>query len=660
MSVYLKDIPLTKAKAIFQDALEENSLWQICGIEELPLDENVFGRVLAEPIFAKISSPHYHASAMDGFAIKAEDTMGALPSKPITLKYNEQTIYLDTGDPLPEWANAVIPIEQVESLDINSKIITDIRKPAYIRIRTTITPWMHVRPMGEDYVSSQLVLPAGQVLRSVDLGAIAAAGHSKVRVSKKPHVAILPTGTELIPIGSEIRKGDIIEYNSIVLASQVNSWGGEAYRYLPTPDNFDVLLECVQQAANKNDLVLINAGSSAGSEDYSARVVETLGTLLVHGVAVRPGHPVILGLIKRTGKGYEEKKVPIIGIPGYPVSAALTGEIFVEPLISCWLGRRSVDPFEISASLTRKITSPAGDDDYVRVLCGRVGERILATPLARGAGVISSMVKADGIIILPRGVQGLESGANVKVRLYRSMSEIERSLFIIGSHDMTLDLLTQYLSKWGIRLISANVGSVGGLIALSRGEAHLAGTHLLDPETGEYNVTYIKQYLSDTPVQLITWAKREQGLLVLPGNPKSIRNLEDLVRNDVTFTNRQRGAGTRVLLDYYLQRLNIIPESIHGYNQEEFTHLAVAAAVASGRSDCGLAVAAAAGALNLDFIPLFQERYDIVIPCQFLSNGYLNPVLEIIRSSSFKRDVSALPGYDVSDMGKVVISNCSS
>lgn len=651
MSIYLHDIPLAEAQERLQQALEAAGLWRVLGVEEIPLDENALGRVAAEPIWAKISSPHYHASAMDGFALRAEKTAGAMPSTPVVLEVGPQAQYVDTGDPLPDWANAVVPIENVEAVHFDDTPAEDARHPDLIRLRAACTPWSHVRPMGEDIVATQLVLPAGQTLRPADLGAVAASGHTRLRVSRKPGVAILPTGTELVPVGAPLKRGDIIEYNSIVLAAEVRSWGGEPARYPISIDDPAVIRARVQDAADRYDLVLLNAGSSAGSEDFSARVVEELGTLLVHGVALRPGHPVILGLIRRSdGSGV----TPIIGVPGYPVSAALTGEIFVEPLLAAWLGRQPLQPVEVTAALTRKITSPAGDDDFVRMVAGRVGNRLLAAPLSRGAGVISSLVRADGITILPRGVQGLEPGATVKVRLYRPPHELERTIFAIGSHDMTLDLVAQFLAERQRRLVSANVGSQGGLVALRRGEAHLAGSHLLDPETGEYNLPYLKQYLPDTPVQVVTWVGREQGLLTLPGNPKGIRGLPDLARPDVRFVNRQRGAGTRVLLDYHLDKLGIRPESIQGYDQEEYTHLAVAAAVASGRADCGLAVAASAQALGQDFIPLFQERYDLIIPCEFLQGDLLAPLFDLMSDARFRRAVAALPGYDLSQMGRVV------
>jgi putative molybdopterin biosynthesis protein len=656
MSVYLHDIPLPDAQARLKQALQEADLWRILGTESIPLSENALGRVTAEPVWARISSPHYHASAMDGFAVRAVSTNGALPSRPMALRIGPEAEYVDTGDPLPEWANAVIPIENVESLDEDGKLTPEIRNPAFIRIRASVTPWSHVRPLGEDIVATQLVLPAGHILKPADLGAIAASGHQEIRVVRKPKVAILPTGTELVPIGSALKAGDILEYNSLVIAAQVQSMGGEPTRFSITKDDFDLICEKVQEAAQTHDLVLLNAGSSAGKEDFSSKVVEKLGTLLVHGVAVRPGHPVILGLLDQQPAIKNQKlKVPIIGVPGYPVSAALTIDIFVEPLLARWLGRRPAELPTESATLTRKIVSPAGDDDFVRVAVGRVDDRLLAAPLSRGAGVITSLVQADGLALIPRGVQGMEAGEQVSVRLYRSKSEIEKTIFCIGSHDLTLDLVSQYLSDHDRRLVSANVGSQGGLIALRRGEAHLAGSHLLNPETGEYNVSYIRQYMPGIPVKLVAFVGREQGLLIKRGNPKEIKSLADLPRTGIRFVNRQRGAGTRVLLDYHLKLMTIDPEQIVGYGQEEYTHLGVAAAVSSGRADCGLGIAAAAQALDLDFIPLFQERYDLVIPSRFAGTDLLAPLFALLTDGNFRKAVSQLPGYDVSIMGRIIL-----
>ena len=589
---------------------------------------------------------------MDGFAVYASQTQDALPSKPVRLLTGEQAFYVDTGDPLPERTNAVIPIENVEPVYDDLSTESDPRHPQAILIRSAVTPWSHIRLLGEDIVATQLVLPSGQKLRAFDLGAIAACGHSRIRVIRKPQVAVIPTGDELVEIGREAKAGDIIEYNAMMIAAQVNSWGGEAHRYPIVKDDPDHIREAVMHAASRSDLILLNAGSSAGSEDHSSRVIESLGELLVHGVAVRPGHPVIIGII-RSATSNGERFVPIIGVPGYPVSAALTCELFVEPLIDLWSGqpRKYVD--EVEAELTHKVTSPAGDDDMMRVALGKVGGRLMAAPLSRGAGVITSLVRADGITIIPRGTQGLEAGEKVRVRLYRSQKELENTLFITGSHDLTLDVLAEYLAEKGHRLVTSNVGSLGGLLALQKREAHACGSHLLDPDTGIYNDSYIRQYLPDRQVEVMQWVGRVQGLLVQKGNPKNILTLQDLTRPDVEFANRQRGAGTRVLLDYHLKKLGIKIESIHGYRDEEYTHLGVAAAVVSGRADCGLGIKAAATALDLDFIPLFNETYELVIPEEDFRSELFLPVIQAAEDMEFRSRIERLPGYDTTHMGEV-------
>ena len=616
----------------------------------IPLDEYCLGRVLAKPIWARLSSPHYHASAMDGYAVRSETTEPATPSNPVDLLVGTQTEYLDTGDPLPAWADSVIPVENVEAVVEETGSTNQPNHVIAIRIRSAVTPWSHVRTMGEDMVTTQLVLPAGHTLRPVDLGAIAASGHDNLTVARKPRIAIIPTGTELVPIGQPVHAGDIIEFNTLVLAAQVMGWGGEATRFPITLDDFELICQRVLEAAHKHDLILLNAGSSAGSEDFSAGVVEKLGELLVHGVAVRPGHPVILGMI-----GEKPNQIPIIGVPGYPVSAILTGEIFIEPLIANWLGRSPHLPLTMKAKLTRKVTSPAGDDDYMRLAVGRVGNQILAAPLSRGAGVITSMVRADGITIIPRGIQGMPAGSEVIVHLYRHPDDIDKTIFAIGSHDMTIDIMAQFLAVKNRRLISANVGSMGGLVALSRGECHLAGSHLLDPESGEYNIKYVRQTLPNKVNKVIAFVERTQGIMVAKGNPKYIFSLNDLTKDGIAYLNRQSGAGTRLLLDYHLRLLGISPDSIKGYYNEEYTHLAVAAAIASGRADCGLGIEAAAQALGLDFIPLYQERYDLVIPQNYYESQLLEPLFEILYDQEFKKSVSNLPGYNVEKMGNVIM-----
>ena len=670
---YLEDIPLEDAWAAFRDALTTANLWRPLDAETVPLNR-AHGRVTAEAVWARLSSPHYHASAMDGYAVRAEDTVGA--SEVVAVRFSiidagEQrsgsagekessaddpfspALPVNTGHPLPPWANAVVMIEHVQPVTL------DDGRPG-IELRAALPPWHHVRSMGEDMVATELVLAANHRLRPVDLGALAGAGHATVRVIHRPRVAIIPTGSELVPVDAgEPPPGRIIEYNSLVLAAQVESWGGAPTRWPIVADDFDAIRAAVATAAADHDLVLLNAGSSAGSEDYTAHVVQSLGRLLVHGVAVRPGHPVVLGIVTNDERSELVTRrsslvTPIIGVPGYPVSAALTGEIFVEPLLARWQGQQPHQPPTLQGTLTRKIASHTGDEDFVRVVVGQVGDQTTVTPISRGAGVITSLVRADGIVRIPRFSEGADAGAAVTVHLYRDPRDIARALVAIGSHDLALDLLAQFLAERheGLRLVSANVGSLGGLVALRRGEAHLAGTHLLDPVTGEYNTAYVRRYLPGQRVALVTLAGRQQGWLVPRGNPLGLSGWDDAARPDVRLVNRQRGAGTRVLLDYELGRRSIAPETVRGYEREEYTHLAVAAAVASGAADAGLGIQAAARALRLDFVPLAHEPYELAIPQAAYESERLRPLLALLGDDAFRAAVAAMPGYDTSVMGR--------
>lgn len=656
--IYLEDIPLEEAQAVFHKAFVEAGLAQPLTTETIPLSQ-ANGRVTAQAVWAKLSAPHYHASAMDGFALRAKDSEGATETHPIQFslvtspeeaeRVRRPAQAVNTGHPLPAWANTVVMIE-------HTQLIADEAGDT-IEIRAALPPWHHVRAMGEDMVATELVLPANHKIRPVDLGALAGSGHATVAVYRRPRVAIIPTGSELMTaetaVTQVIAPGQIIEYNSLVLAAQAESWGAQATRWPIVPDEFEAIKTAVLAAAPDHDLILLNAGSSAGSEDYSAHVVAAVGDLLVHGVAVRPGHPVVLGMVKGT------RSTPIIGVPGYPVSAALTGEIFVEPILARWQGQPAYEAPQITAVLTRKLNSHTGDDDYVRVSVGQVNDKMMATPISRGAGVITSLVRADGIVRIPRFSEGIEAGAAVAVHLYRTPQEIEKTLVAIGSHDLTLDLLAQFLAETGLgwRLASANVGSLGGLVALRRGEAHFGGSHLLDPETGAYNVSYVSRYLPGEEVALVTLVGREQGWIVPPGNPQGLTDWRDAARPELQFVNRQRGAGTRVLLDYELAQHGLTPEQVRGYEREEYTHLAIAAAVTSGTADAGLGIRAAARALYLGFVPLAHERYELVMRKSTYESAPMQPLLALLHDDRFKTAVAALPGYDTTPMGQVQFIN---
>jgi putative molybdopterin biosynthesis protein len=631
---YLEDIPLDEARQRLEMALRAAGRWDEMPGEQVPLAET-HGRITAAPIWAKISSPHYHASAMDGYAVRARDTLHATETHPLALALGEQAYPVNTGDPLPPDTNAVIMIENVQQGD------------QQILIQAPVAPWQHVRMMGEDMVVTELVLPANHKIRPVDLGALAGSGHHTVSVRRKPRVYIIPTGSELIPAGQPPQPGQIIEYNSLVLRAQALEAGAQVAVTMIIPDKREQLHAALEHALTEQpDLILILSGSSAGSKDFTAAAIREMGELLVHGVAVRPGHPVIIGMVQG---------IPVIGVPGYPVSAALTGELFIEPLLAHWLGTSPAEQTRprVKATMTRKVLSPIGDDDFVRVTVAQVGDRLLATPLNRGAGVITSLVRADGLAHIPRFSEGVDMGQPVEILLYRPLDAIQRAILAMGSHDPMLDLLGQYLASSypGDHLTSANVGSMGGLVALRRKEAHLAGIHLLDETTGDYNVSYVRQQLRDVPVQLVTFAHREQGLIIAKGNPRNIKSLDELPRH--RYINRQRGAGTRLLLDYELRQRGINAADIEGYDREEYTHLAVAAAIAAGSADCGLGVQSAALALDLDFIPVGWERYDLAIPAAHLDHIGIRHLLAVLNDARFQQALGEQPGYDTRETGKV-------
>lgn len=632
---YLVDIPLDEAIERFFASLEASNALEPMQSENVSIDQ-ALGRVTGTPVWAKTSSPHYHAAAMDGIAVRSENTVGATETSPLKLKLGDQVVWVNTGDPLPQNCDAVVMLEFIHQSDALT-----------VEIQSSVTPWQHVRPLGEDIVATELVLPENHILRPVDVGAIAACGLTQARVRRKPSVAIIPTGSELVQPGSKLEPGDIVEYNSLMLAGQVKDWGGDATRYPITPDDYDMIKAIVEKTINEHDVVIINAGSSAGSQDYTAAIVRDLGELLVHGIAIRPGHPVVLGLAKGT---------PILGIPGYPASAVITSELLLRPLLEQKLGLGHIKPPVIEATMTRKVLSPIGEDEFLRVKLGRVGGKIMATPLQRGAGIIMSLVRADGLALIPRYSEGIHAGGSVKVELLRSTDEIDNTIVIMGSHDLTLDLLASYLRRDHpkMSLSSSNIGSIGGLISLRRGEAHIAGTHLLNEDTGEYNLPYIAQHCKGESVVLVNLTHRIQGLIVQNRNPKGIESLEHLTRDDILFSNRQRGSGTRVLLDFKLRQLGINPTTVRGYEREQFTHLAVAADVASGTCDVGLGILGAAKALDLDFIPLLNERYDLAIPRTYYDSSLLEPLLKIIQGDEFRREVSSIGGYDVSQMGQVM------
>ena len=635
-NVYLSMKTLDEAKTIFfsRFGLDFRS-----GAEEIRPEESL-GRVTAEPIFARMSTPTYHSAAMDGIAVRAEETYGTTERIPKTLKVGQDALWINTGQSIPAGFNAVIMVEKVHQPDQDH---LEIRAPAY--------PWQNIRKVGEDIVATQLLLPQNHRIRPYDIGAMVAAGVFSLKVWKRPKVVIIPTGSELIPYRKvsglpQLKKNQIIEYNSLILAGLVRECQAIPVVYDIVPDLEDEIRKALVQALESDaHMVLINAGSSAGSKDYTAHIISELGEVLVHGVAMMPGKPTILGIVK--GK-------PVIGNPGYTVSATLSFQQFAQPLLHRFQGLRPPKVKTIPVQPSRDLPSKLGVEEFLRVNIGKVGDKTVATPLPRAAGSITTLTRAEGIIRIPALSEGIGQDEVAAAELLVDEEEIQNTLVVIGSHDITIDLIGDEMRRKGhnIRISSGNVGSLGGLMALRKGTCHLAGSHLLDTETGEYNISYIKRYLKGLMVSVFHLALRDQGLILAKGNPKGIKGLEDLARKEITFVNRQAGSGTRVLFDFRLGKLSIRPESIKGYDHEEFTHMAVAVDVLSGAADCGVGIYAAARALDLDFIPLEKEQYDLIIPSSMIENPQMGLLLETIRSQEFKDRVMALGGYDPSKSGE--------
>lgn len=576
---------------------------------------------------------------MDGFALMSESSYGAGPENPIALRIGKDAWSINTGRPVPPNTNAVVMIENVNFIDDET-----------FEIEKALTPWENVRRVGEDFVASEMIVPSHHKITPYEVGAILSAGISRIEVVRKPKILFIPSGSELVSIDdaalTDPGPGAVIEFNTVVLKGIAEQAGAIADCSPIVTDDFSSIKDAVMKGVESDyNMVVLNAGSSAGSEDYSAAAIKSLGEVLVHGVAMMPGKPTILGVVN--GK-------PVLGNPGYPVSAVLSFEMFGLPVVADMLRVKASSRPSIMANVARKIPSKLGREEFFRVKLGKVGNKVIAAPLPRGAGSITTLTRADGILRIPAHVEGIDRDANVTVELLRSPESIDRNLVIIGSHDLTLDILADELIPYNIFVSSSNVGSLGGLLAIKNRSCHFATSHLLDDETGKYNWSYINKYIPDIPVKLVNAVHREQGFIVPKGNPKKISGISDLVREDVTFINRQKGAGTRVLLDYYLDRQGIDPNNIKGYSLEEYTHTSVAVAVLSGVADVGMGVMAAAKALGLDFIPVATEQYDLVIPEEFFEDEKIQRMLEVIRGDSFKKKVLALGGYGVELTGRFV------
>ncbi len=637
---YLNCQTRQQAQELWRQKLLDIGFFSHLPVETIGVDDSL-GRVTAYSVYARQSAPHYNSAAMDGIAVRASDTFGAQETAPRQLRILSHNIpfvagscyVVDTGDLMPVGTNAVIMIEDVHSAS------------SVAEINAAASPWQHVRIIGEDIVANELVIPEHQAISPVGIAALMAAGLETVQVLIRPRVAVIPTGDEIVGTYRELKPGMILDVNSHMLAAAVREWGGLPYRHPIVRDDPAALKQVVSEELANSDIVLVNAGTSAGTEDFTSDILGQLGEVLVHGVSIKPGKPVILAICE--GK-------PVIGLPGYPVSAMLTAELFVRDILLERQKLPQVEHRQIDATLVRQVPSTVGVEEYVRVSVGNVQGRMVAAPLNRGAGLISSLTRAQGIISINAGSSGLSAGSLSSVRLLRG-SRPNNNILAVGSHDLALELLGIHLRRrrGDVSLSCANVGSMGGILAIRNNEAHLAGIHLLDETTGAYNVAQVEKFLPHVAWRLVHLAMRQQGLMVAPGNPKGISQLSCLARPDITFINRQRGSGTRMLLDYELSKLGINSQQINGYEKEVGTHMTVAASVASGTIDVGLGVQAAAKALGLNFLPVASEQYDLLM--NFAPHDErMALIIGILQSPEFRSDVEALGGYDLGNAGRLI------
>jgi len=632
---YLTNLPLEQARHDYIALLMEKGMAPAAEI--IPAAEAA-GRITAEAVYANISAPHYAASAMDGIAILAKDSFGATESTPITLPADKFTV-VDTGDPIPDGCDAVIMVEDI--VENNDGSVT---------IHSAAAPWQHIRQIGEDICAGEMIIGSFTELTPAAIGAMIAGGVGEIKVVKRPVVGIIPTGDEIIPPCSNPEPGQILEFNSAIFSSMLKAWGAEAVTYPIVPDKYDMILGALNKALEECDVVLLNAGSSAGRDDYSAKAIAQAGQVLYHGIAMKPGKPAILGC--RGNK-------PILGVPGYPVSGIIVIEELLRPIIDICMGRGKAASQTVEAVLTRPVVSGLKYQEFVRVRLGRVGDKLTASPLNRGSGVVSSFMKADGILEVPQGREGYEAGESVNIRLLTDKARLDNTLVVIGSHDPLLDELGDMMHRQdrSMYMSSSHVGSMGGIMAIKRGEAHAAGCHLLDSETGEYNISFIKKYFPKGGVKLIRCVGRQQGLMVQKGNPMGLGGFADVAKEGVRYVNRQKGSGTRILADYLCVKENLDKSSIYGYDREELTHTSVAIQIASGSADAGMGIYSAAKLYGLDFLPVCIEEYDLLIPDFAYDTPMVRQMLDTMKSAEFKARLEALGGYTLEGIGEEISIN---
>ena len=628
---YLTNTPVAQAIGMLKEQLTANGF---CYKTETVKTADSLHRVTATAVYAKRSSPHYCSSAMDGIAVLAENTFGASESNPVTLN-SDQFVRVDTGDVIPMNADSVIMIENVIE-----------NKDGSVRIYAAAVPWQHIRQIGEDVSMGDMLAPSFTELTPSLIGAFMAGGVLSFEAVRRPVCAIIPTGDEIVSAETTLGDGDIPEYNYAIFSAMLKQWGADSIIYETVPDHIELLKKAVTDAAEKADCVLVIAGSSAGRDDYTTTVLNECGSLVCHGVAMKPGKPTILGRIGN---------VPFFGLPGYPVSGITVMNTFVKPIIALLTKRILTELPTESAILSGKLISSLKYEESVRCRAAKIGDDFIAVPMRTSAGLVSGYSKSSALLSVAQNCEGYENESEIQIALRYPKWQLDTALMIVGSHDPLLDEVYDLMRKQenSCLVMSSHVGSMGGIMAVKRNQAHMGGIHLLDEESGTYNIPYLKKMFLNQKVYLIRGVGRLQGLIVKKGNPKNVTCLEQLT-GGISYVNRQKGSGTRILLDYLLNRNHIDSSTIYGYEREEYTHTAVAAMVASDSADVGMGIYSAAKIYDLDFIPLWNEHYDLLVSEYAFDQPCVKLFLDVLRSHELKDRLTKLGGYTVDGIGEII------
>ncbi|NCB74500.1 MAG: molybdopterin biosynthesis protein [Clostridia bacterium] len=626
---YLTNVPLEKAKADYLAFLREAGMQ---GKEETVPVSEALGRITSRAVYAKLCAPHYNAAAMDGIALLASKTFGASETTPISLT-EKDFVRVDTGDPLPEGCDAVIMIEDV------------VENGSGIMLYCAAVPWQYIRQIGEDICAGDMLLPSYTSISPSAMGAMLAGGILEVSVMAMPIIGILPTGDEIVSPSLNPRPGEVMEFNSTIFSGMLTQWGAQPRVYPIIKDDPCALRQAIEKAVNECDGLLIGAGTSAGRDDYTSLIIKELGEVLYHGLAIKPGKPAVLA---RVGTK------PVLGVPGYPVSGIIVLEEIFKPIVFELLKKPADEALIVPAKLSKRVNSSLKYREFLRVKLSGSPQSLTAVPLNSGAGVVTSFVKADAILDIPQNTEGHEAGENINVRLLRPLSQIQNTLTIVGSHDPLLDEAADILRREDPRLYvsSSHVGSMGGLFAVKRSEAVLAGIHLLDSSTGVYNRSYVNKYFSDGEAVLLRCVGRVQGLITARGNPLNVKDFSDISR--LRYVNRQGGSGTRILCDHLIKENCLETSLINGYTREEYTHTAVAAQIAAGTADAGLGIYSAAKLYGLDFIPICTEEYDLLLRTESLEAPLVKRFLEVLAGEEFRARLLSMGGYTLDSPGSVI------